>query len=334
MRFQYIIIFLVIFSALALAQEKSAKPKEDVSIYVVRPGDSLWKISKNFFNTPVMWPRLWKLNPTIDNPHKIYPGEVINLKQQAPRLPVAKFDPAERNFSIGDTEPPPPVYYYSQAESEGFIAPDEWEHMGTIVNSEPARILLGAESIAYINVGTKDNIVVGDKFTIFQSSKLVLHPVTNKRVGYKVAVLGEMEVTEVLGENISTAKIIKSYREIPRGARIRPAEEFVKDVVVRKGTKNVDGYIVESKDNIHMNGMFNVVYIDAGIEDNVVPGNVFTIYQYPRTTKDLDTGRQLTIPKYPIGKMIVLDVQRDTSTGLIIESSRQTIPGDLVSMDM
>ena len=334
MRFQYIIVFMLLFSAMALAQQKQSKPKENVSIYVVRPGDSLWKISKNFFNTPVMWPRLWKLNPTIDNPHRIYPGEVINLKQQAPKLPIAKFDPEERNFSIGDTEPPPPVYYYSRSEDAGFIAPDEWEHLGTIVNSEPPRVLLGRESIAYINVGTDDNVAVGDKFTIFRSSKIVLHPVTNKRVGYKVAVLGELEVTEVLGPKISTAKITKSQSEIMRGARIRPVEQFVQEVVVRKGTSSIDGYVLESKNNLQMSGMFDVVYIDAGKEDNVIPGNVFTIYQYPRKTKDLDTGQMMTIPKYPIGKLIVLNVQRDTATGLIFQSSRQIAPGDLVSLDL
>jgi LysM repeat protein len=334
MRFQYIIIFLVLFSILSLAQDKPNTPNDNVSIYVVRPGDSLWKISKNFFNSPVLWPRLWKLNPTIDNPHKIFPGEVINLKQQAPKLPIAKFDPAKKSFTLGDVDPPPPVYYYSLSQDAGFISPDEWEHMGTIVNSEPARILLGRESVAYINVGTNDNVAVGDKYTIFRSSKIVLHPITNKRVGYKVAILGELEVSEVLGEKISTAKITKSNREITRGARIRPAEEFVKEVVVKKGTADINGYIIDNQKNLHMSGMFDVVYFDAGMEDNVVPGNVFTIYQYPRQTKDLDTGRQLTIPKFPIAKMIVLNVQRDVSTGLIFESSRQVVPGDLVSVDL
>jgi LysM repeat protein len=301
MKLKLILPFLLLFSALSVAadkagnknaESKSTEPeiKDNVSIYVVRPGDSLWKISKNFYNTPVLWPRLWKLNPAIDKPHWIYPGEVISLKRQVPKLPVVEFDPEKRDFIVGDIDPPPPVYYYSKAHKAGFISPDEWEHMGTIINSEPPRIMLGKENtLAYINLGTEDNIGVGDTFTVFKSSKPVLHPVTHRRIGYKVAILGEIEVHEVLGEKLSSAKITASNREMHRGARIRPTEEFVKDVIIRKGTGELDGYIVENRNNLAYAARNDVVYIDAGSQDNVVPGNTFTIFQHPRTVVDLDT---------------------------------------------
>lgn len=336
MRVKYLMPFLLLFTVFAIAQDKTPKPKDNVSIYVVRPGDSLWKISKNFFDTPVFWPRLWKLNPAIDNPARIYPGEVIALKQQAPKLPIAKFDPERRSYVIAELDPPPPVFYYSLAQKIGFITPDEWEHMGTIINSEPPRVLLAkTQNIEpYINLGTDDNVVVGDRFTIFRTSKTVFHPVTHKRVGKKVAILGELEVKEVLGEKLSLTKITSSNREIMRGDRLRPAEEFVKEVVIRKGTTKTEGYIVESRNNLHLSAMFDVVYIDAGRRDKVVPGNTFTIYQYPRVTIDLDSGKNITIPKLEIGRLVVLDVRKETSTGFILESSRQVIPGDLISLDL
>ena len=59
MKLKLILPFLLLFSAFSIAADKaddkdakvkSTEPevKGDVSIYVVRPGDSLWKISKNF----------------------------------------------------------------------------------------------------------------------------------------------------------------------------------------------------------------------------------------------------------------------------------------------
>lgn len=341
MKFKLILPFLLLFTALSVAEDKNEKAKStepevkgDVSIYVVRPGDSLWKISKNFYNTPVLWPRLWKLNPAIDKPHRIYPGEVISLKRQVPRLEVVDFDPDKREFMVGDLDPPPPVYYYSRAHNAGFITPDEWEHMGTIINSEPPRIMLGKENtLAYINVGTEDNVAVGDTFTVFKTSKPMLHPVTGKRIGYKVAILGELEVHEVLGENLSSAKVTASNSEMHRGARIRPTEEFVKEVIIRKGEDELDGVIIDNKNNLAYAARNDVVYIDAGSQDNIVPGNTFTIFQHPRKIKDLDTGKLLTVPRLPIGKLVVIDVKKDVSTGVVLESERQVSKGDIVSLD-
>ena len=346
MKLKLILPLLILFTALSVAADKSVdkemvskstepEVKDNVSIYVVRPGDSLWKISKNFYNTPVLWPRLWKLNPAIDKPYRIYPGEVISLKRQVPKLPVVEFDPEKRDFIVGDIAPPPPVYYFSKAQKAGFISPDEWEHMGTIINSEPPRIMLAKENtLAYINLGTEDNVAVGDTFTVFKSSKPVLHPVTHRKIGYKVAILGELEVHEVLGEKLSSAKVTASNREIHRGARIRPTEEFVKEVIIRKGDDKLDGVIVENRNNLLYAAQNDIVYIDAGSQDNVVPGNTFTIFQHPRKVVDLDSGRNLTVPKFPIGKLVVINVKKNVSTGVIVESERQVSLGDIVSLDL
>lgn len=56
--------------------------------YVVKEGDTLWDISGMYLDQPWLWPDLWKLNPQVENPHLIYPGDVLSLTYDAAGKPV------------------------------------------------------------------------------------------------------------------------------------------------------------------------------------------------------------------------------------------------------
>ncbi|MGH7807702.1 MAG: LysM peptidoglycan-binding domain-containing protein [Thermodesulfobacteriota bacterium] len=328
-----LIIIAVLLGGMALAQGSLPEPKGGVTIYVIRPGDSLWKISKRFFDNPLFWPRLWEINPFIDDPNLIYPGEVLSLKPKPPVLPVVKLAPETKTSPLKEIEPPPPVFYYSRGGHEGFISPDEWDHMGTILSSEPPKILIGEGDRVYTNVGWDHGVQSGDRFTVFRTSKVILHPLTGRKVGYKVAMLGEIEISEVLANKMSSARITNSSREITRGARIRPTEPFVKEIVLKKGTNRLEGFVIETLDNVELTGKGDIVYVDVGQDDAVVPGNTFSIYKLPRKTFDPDAGKTVTIPPTLVGKVAILNVRQGTSTGIILESSRQIEKGDIVSLD-
>ena len=66
--------------------------------YIVKPGDTLWDISKVFLRDPWYWPEIWYVNPQVQNPHLIYPGDVLKLiyVDGQPRLTVA-----ERGAGVG-----------------------------------------------------------------------------------------------------------------------------------------------------------------------------------------------------------------------------------------
>ncbi len=76
---QHLIIALLIgFIFVAQAEEVELNPAHP-DTYVVQKGDTLWDISAVFLQSPWLWPEIWHANPQIENPHLIYPGDVINL---------------------------------------------------------------------------------------------------------------------------------------------------------------------------------------------------------------------------------------------------------------
>ncbi len=68
--------------------EQSARPPPDATVkpvpgapeeYTIQKGDTLWDLSQKFLANPWYWPKIWSLNPSIENPHWIYPGNKLRI---------------------------------------------------------------------------------------------------------------------------------------------------------------------------------------------------------------------------------------------------------------
>jgi LysM repeat protein len=225
-----------------LAQEK----KETQEVYTIKQGDTLWDISSRFLKNPFLWPKLWQRNPYITNPHWIYPGQPIRLspleelKKEEPKKVVVEEKPKEvvKEPEVKRVEAPPiierkpevvaeakpveekpPVFH--EIRSAGFISDIEYQGIGIILEGKEDKTLLTEGDIIYLAFKTSEPILIGNKYTVFRPSGEVRHPVTQKKVGRRYNIIGNIQIIDHYG-NFFTAKVIEAFDGILRGDMIQP----------------------------------------------------------------------------------------------------------------
>ncbi len=227
--------------------------KEAEGVYTIKKGDTLWDISSKFLKDPFLWPALWQRNPYITNPHWIYPGNPIRLsgmegmkKEEVKEEPtkVAEEKPKEvvKEPEVKKVEPPPPPpiekkpevvaevkppkveekpLYFPEIRSAGFMSDIAYRGIGIVLESKDGKTLTSAGDIIYLAFKTSEPILIGNKYTVFRASEELRHPVTDRKVGRKYNIMGNIQVIDQQG-NFFTAKVIESFDAIQKGDLIKP----------------------------------------------------------------------------------------------------------------
>ena len=334
--------------------------------YTVQEGDTLWDISHSFLKDPFKWPGIWKANPFIINPHLIYPGNKIRFGPAGPEvvesvvpegLTVEKMQkleeplqPAEQpKEALAKVEepalPPPPeekpilqpipkiVKVSSDImQRHGLISAKDMEGNGMIIGSKAEGLLLSQGDIVYISLIKGTEVIDGDKFIIFTTTGEVKHPVTEKPIGFLTDTLGVLEVIKVEKGGVIAARIEKSYKEVLKGAKLKSYEPPVKEVVVKKTEKIVEGLIIESMEGKVGSAENDMVYLDKGKNSGLDVGNIMNIFR-PAITVDDPMSKEkktITLPPIELGRLVIIRVEDDTSTAFITKSRQVIYKGDRV----
>jgi LysM repeat protein len=310
---------------------------EEGQIYTVKKGDTLWDISSRFIDDPYYWPNVWANNPEITNPHLIFPGQKIRIidgrleiipayteKGQTPTLtddglPVS-VDSEHQSFKINGS-----------GSGDGFILTTE-DSLGMVVDSVDNRTLLTENDLVFVKMKDPSQVTIGDSYSIFERSEEILDPQSEQPLGTMMHNLGYIQVTGITGETI-TAKILKTYREVERGAELFEYKPLVDEIVMTKSKATESGLIVAGREKKATLSSGDVIYINLGVEEGVDNGNLFYISR-PRHVSDklIKQAGTLELPDEVLGAAIVIDARDHTSSAIIFKSVNAAYVGDRVTM--
>ncbi|NJR44125.1 LysM peptidoglycan-binding domain-containing protein [bacterium] len=120
--------------------------------YTVKRGDTLWDISSKFLKSPWNWPEIWQANPQVENPHLIYPGDVLSLVyiDGKPML-VPMSGPRIRRESIAESVKPIPLSAIQQfLDRPRLLTEAEWKSAPYVVGLEENRLRGMNTQLAYV----------------------------------------------------------------------------------------------------------------------------------------------------------------------------------------
>lgn len=328
--------------------------------YTVQPGDTLWDLSQRFLGNPWYWPKVWSYNPEIENPHWIYPGNVVRFYPAAEELPAQLAEGQD----LGDALPPPPEELAdlsvgsltapdlmgqdedlvavsgpykigfvppktTMIRQDGFVTQRELEDAGVIVRAFAEKDMLSTYDKVYVSFRNSAQARVGEKYAIYRTVDEIQHPHTGRKFGFLTHIVGSLRVVAI-DRHVATAIIESTYDDISRGNYVGPWGSLEKQIITKPSARDVTGVIISSLvPRMPYMGESHVVFIDKGKRDGVEEGNIFKVIRQgdPLSSDRREAAR---FPKEEVATIVVIDVTNEASAGLVLKAIRELEVGDRV----
>jgi hypothetical protein len=350
-RLRALIIILVIAPLLAFADDVQLRPDHPERYTVVR-GDTLWDIASRFLKSPWHWPRIWKINQAIKNPHLIYPGDVIVLRyvDGQPELTLLR---AEKLTADGGAAVPaatsgnvlklqPRVHSEALERAIPTIPP------GAIVPFLTQPLAVGErelERAGYVTVGLDNRIALGDHsefyargmakedaefFQIFRPGKALKHPETGELLGYEAVYLGDarrlesgdptkLVVTAVKQEIVPTDRLL-----------VAPPRAALPYYYPRPPANQVAGRVISALNAVSEVGPYTVVALSLGKREGLEEGHVLRVMRHVGKHNDPVTRRNYALPDEESGLVLVFRIFDKMSYGLVMNANQPIHINDAV----
>jgi LysM repeat protein len=304
--------------------------------YTVKPGDTLWDIASTFLRDPWYWPEIWQINPQVENPHLIYPGDVLALAYGAdgsPQLTVerggaTRLSPRVRSEPLDGAVRAIPYEIVAHFLSKPTVLEkDEIDDTPYVVSTREQHLVAATGNVIYVRGDVEGD--VGSRHNLIHVGDGLRDPDDGDLIGYHGIYTGEARLTEQ--GDPSTLEITGSERETLDGDLVFPGTfDVPMDYVPHAPTSQVDGRVISIINGIYMAGQYQVVVINRGASHGIENGHVLGIYVTGTEVTDPKSrgvsrvggfGPNVKLPDFRGGTFMVFKTYDRISYGLIMEST-------------
>ncbi len=312
---------------------------EDVpEVYIVKKGDTLWGISGMYLQEPWLWPELWDVNPQVDNPHLIYPGDELYLVwiDGKPRLRLrrgrdVKLDPSMRVSPLDLAIPVIPLDEIGAfLKRHRILDAQEMNDSGYVVSGDQGHLLSTPGDIIY----GRGHFPEGERaYGIFRPGDVYRDPLTDELLGYQAQSIGGAKLLSSHDAPVAELQINRVHEEVRNADRLLPLEERVLDATFHPRAPEQDienGYMIAVDGGVTQIGTTDIVVLNKGARDGLEIGHVLAIYQAGELVFDKVAEENIRLPDARAGLAMVFEVYEKASYALVLKSNRVLKVGDKV----
>lgn len=329
------LVVSLLFSGTLMAVELN----EDVpEIYIVKKGDTLWGISEMYLQEPWLWPELWDVNPQVDNPHLIYPGDELYLVwiDGQPRLRMrrgrdVKLDPSMRVSPLDLAIPVIPLDEIGAfLKRHRILSADDLNQSAYIVSGDQGHLLSAPGDIVY----GRGYFPAGERaYGIYRAGDTYRDPITEELLGYQAQEIGGAKLLSSADAPVTELQINRINEEVRHSDRLLPLEERVLDATFQPRAPEADirnGYMIAVDGGVTQIGTTDIVVLNKGLRDGLEIGHVLAIYQSGELVFDKVAEENVRLPDVRAGLALVFEVFEKASYAIVLKSNRVLKVGDKV----
>jgi hypothetical protein len=304
--------------------------------YTVKSGDTLWDISALFLQNPWMWPEIWHANQQIDNPHLIYPGDVITLVyvDGVPQLKVSrtrevKLSPEIRSLDRAEAISALPLDIIDTFLSRTRVTDDATLSAAPyVIGGSERRILVGMSDDFYAR---GDFIAKRLHYAIYRRGEPYVDADSGELLGIRAMDVGAARIKAVK-DDIATLTVSRADGEIRINDRLLFGEErtLASTFYPRAPQSVISASVLNIEDGVRNAGALDVVAINRGDREGLRAGDTLAIFKRGDLVKDRIASERIRLPDERIGLLMVFYTYEKMSFGLVMQADRQIDVGDIL----
>lgn len=299
--------------------------------YTVAPGDTLWLIAQRYLQNPWQWRDIWRQNPQISNPNRIYPGDTLRFSHdpsgrpqleiaEREEVPLLKLSPEIRIEELTQPIPPVPRDAVESFLTRALVLDDaHWKAMPYIVADEENRILIASRDRIYARGALFDQ----PRYQVFRPSEALREPGSGRYLGTAGLYIGEA-VLEKDGDP-ATFRLANTIAPVRPGDRLFEfeAERELYSFEPHPVPPDTDGFIIAKLDtDVTQITQYSSVILNLGAQEGLEPGHVLAVYGEGRTVRDPVSGSNVRLPGERSGLVMVYKVHDLVSYALVMQAER------------